>query len=101
MERANHQIDGPHTLTSDLEFHGLVTGSLTVPSGLEVRLHGFVTGDLIVEKGAIAFVAGKVDGAVMNQGGRVKIDGMVGAVRDYDPANPSVVTANAKIVGIG
>lgn len=100
MERANHQIDGSHSLTTDLEFHGMVTGTLTVPTGREVRLHGLVTGDLIIEKGAKALVAGMVNGTVVNHGGDVRIDGMVGAVRDFDQSNPTVVTPNAKIVGV-
>jgi cytoskeletal protein CcmA (bactofilin family) len=78
-------------LAHDVEFHGLVTGSVTVPSGMRLRLHGRIAGDLVVQKNAYAAVHGSVSGAVLNQGAEVTILGKAGAIR---PESTSAILVN-------
>lgn len=71
---------GDLLLSHDVEFHGLVTGSVTVPPGKRLRLHGRIAGDLVVQANAYAAVYGSVTGAVLNQGAEVTILGRAGAL---------------------
>ncbi len=68
--------------TNDLEFHGLVHGSVTVAPGRQLFLRGRIAGDLIVGKDAMAAVHGTITGAVLNRGAHVYISGSAGSVRD-------------------
>ncbi|HWA68984.1 MAG TPA: hypothetical protein VG821_04005 [Rhizomicrobium sp.] len=74
--------EGDMRLANDLEFHGRVTGSVTVPAGRRLRFHGNISGDLIVQRNAQAAVYGSIAGAVLNHGAAVNILGMAGSVRN-------------------
>ncbi len=78
--RGHHH--GDISVARDLEFHGLVHGSVTVEPGRQLYLHGRIAGDLIVEKDALAAVHGCIRGAVLNRGAHVLVVGSVGSVRD-------------------
>lgn len=74
--------DGDMRLLTDLEFHGQVTGSVTVPAGRRLRFYGNISGDLIVQRDAQAAIYGSIAGAVLNHGADVNILGRAGAIRD-------------------
>lgn len=83
-------------LSGDLEVLGIVEGTVTVPAGTFLTLKGIVTGNLIVSKNGSATVNGIVNGRVHNDGGNVRIFGIIGSLRDTGtPA--TVVEANAII----
>ncbi|MBB5278781.1 autotransporter passenger strand-loop-strand repeat protein [Rhizobium rosettiformans] len=97
MEFFNKQIEGTLTLEQDLDFHGMINGNLTVPSGRILMMHGMINGDLVVDSGGRAHVAGTVNGTVINHGGEVTVEGTVYAVRDLDLTHPTLIAANAVV----
>jgi hypothetical protein len=77
---------GNISVTDDLEFFGLVHGSVTVVSGRQLRLHGRTSGNLIVKQDALAAVHGSIMGAVLNRGAKVSVSGMAGKMRNVGNA---------------
>src|SRR5476649_3003388 len=73
--------DGDLRLENDLDFCGLVTGTVTVPPGLRLRLYGQICGDLIVQKDGQASIYGSISGVVQNQGA-VRILGRAGCLEE-------------------
>jgi hypothetical protein len=61
---------------------GTATKDVIVAANGSLYLYGTIGGDLRVETGGKAFVDGTVVGAVINDGGLVKIEGSVGDVVD-------------------
>ncbi|MGG6892376.1 hypothetical protein [Rhizobium sp. BR 315] len=95
MERLDVRIDGSIRLDRDVQFYGVITGSLTVPRGRTFELHGTVLHDLIVETGAIVVVYGSVAGLLKNKGGNVRVFGVVGSVMDFDETRPTDLSCQA------
>ncbi len=95
LERLEARIDGSIRLDRDVQFYGVVTGSLTVPRGRIFELHGTISHDLIVERGATVMVYGTVAGLLQNQGGDVRVFGSVGSVVDFDEASPTDLSLSA------
>ncbi len=89
VERLDAKIDGSIRLDRDVQFYGLITGSLTVSKGRICELHGTISHDLIVEPGATAVVYGTVAGVLRNKGGDVRVFGSVGSVLDFDETKPT------------
>ena len=69
--------DGDLRLVNDLDFCGLVTGTVTVPPGMRLRLYGKISGDLIVQTDGKASIYGSIAGAVQNHGA-IRILGRAG-----------------------
>jgi cytoskeletal protein CcmA (bactofilin family) len=99
MEWTNKKIDGDLILQSDLEFYGLVTGNVTVPANRQLKMHGTIAGNLVVEEGGNAHVAGVVAKSVINHGGHVTVDGMVGLVVDTNCDFQTILSIDAKVTG--
>ena len=93
VERLDARIDGSIRLDRDVQFYGLITGSLTVPKGRFFELHGTISHDLIVEPGATAVIYAGVGGLLRNQGGDVRVFGSVGSVMDSDETRPTDLSA--------
>lgn len=89
VERLDVRIDGSIRLDRDVQFYGVITGSLTVPKGRTFELHGTVLHDLIVEPGAVVVVYGSVAGLLQNKGGDVRVFGVVGSVMDFNETRPT------------
>jgi cytoskeletal protein CcmA (bactofilin family) len=64
----NGKIEGDFLVQGELELNGMVTGTITVPSGASLHLHGICCADLVVMTGATAIVFGSVAGDLVNQG---------------------------------
>ncbi|MCI0362686.1 MAG: hypothetical protein L0219_02325 [Phycisphaerales bacterium] len=60
-----------------LDVQGMVSGCIAVRRGGTLHLHGTCGKDLAVEHGGRANVHGTVAGSVLNQGGSVRIYGVV------------------------
>lgn len=82
MKTFHKTHEGNLRLAEDIELFGLVTGSVTVPSGICLLLYGGISGDLIVEQTAEATVHGTVGGSLINNGGEVQVFGTVGRILD-------------------
>lgn len=82
MQDFRGKHEGDLILSSDTDVHGMIDGSLIIPSGMLLVLHGMVTGN----------------GEVRNEGAHVEIFGMVGAVRDLGTTE-SKISAKAIITG--
>lgn len=80
--RVGHHC-GDIRLVNDLDFYGLVSGTVTVPPRLRFRLHGKIAGDLVVQNNALVAIHGNVSGAILNYGGNVRVWGAVGAAQDF------------------
>ena len=72
----NRKIEGNYVVNSDESFHGMVTGDVTVKTGVTFINHGMLCNDVIVEKGGIFHNRGMVTGNVMGEG-YAEIWGMV------------------------
>ena len=64
----NRNIEGNYVVNSDERFHGMVTGDVTVKTGVTFVNHGMLCNDVIVEKGGIFHNRGMVTGNVMGEG---------------------------------
>ena len=82
MQTVLRTLEGPVTISSDMELLGVATGTVTVPSGVHLVMQGMIMGDLIVEQGGRATVNGTVTGVILDHGGEVQVFGVVGALRD-------------------
>ena len=98
MQQFSEHHHGDLTLSNDLEISGLISGTVTVPSGRHLLLHGMIAGDLIVEQDAHVTIHGTVNGVVLNHGGDVEIFGTVDEVRDVSERK-TFVDARAVIRG--
>jgi cytoskeletal protein CcmA (bactofilin family) len=79
-------MDGDLAVDEDLDFSGIVRGSITVNPGGSLHLTGRCEGNLLVKPGAHAVVSGTVGGNLANQG----IAEVWGEIRG------DVVTSNAE-----
>lgn len=69
---------GSLEVTSDGTVRGMVGGDVIVASGVDATIRGMIAGDVIVEPGARVRITGMVSGRVVNHGGMVEVEGMVG-----------------------
>lgn len=77
MNIENEKINGDLKVAYELEFHGLVTGSVMVTDTGFLILHGTISGDLIIEEGGVVDMFGTVSGNLVNKGGTVQVSGIV------------------------
>ncbi|MDF2114810.1 hypothetical protein PY365_04445 [Roseiarcaceae bacterium H3SJ34-1] len=84
-------VEGDLIVDTDREFHGTVTGDVTVTAGTRFALFGTVKGNVLVKSGAIAIIHGTVERMVQNEGALVEIHGSAGGVIDQDPEQPTIL----------
>ena len=98
--RAGHDsIEGPLEIGEDMALYGTISGAATLKSGARFILHGTIMGDLTIEAGARAILHGTVAGRIYNEGGRVEIFGMAGAVENLNPSAETIIDASAHVRG--
>ncbi len=73
-----HMHRGDVIMDTDGYMSGMVAGDVIVKSGCDVRISGMIAGDVIIEAGATAWISGMVSGRIIDQGGNVRMSGMVG-----------------------
>jgi cytoskeletal protein CcmA (bactofilin family) len=98
MQTFEGKHEGDLALAQDLELGGMIAGSVIVPPGISLVLRGMITGDLIVQDGGQATIHGMVVGTLHNEGGAVRVFGMVRAVVDSG-ASTTVIADEAVITG--
>lgn len=64
----NRKIEGNYIMTTDEHFHGMVTGTVTIKSGVKFINHGMICKDVIIESGASLHNHGMVNGNVIGEG---------------------------------
>ena len=69
--------DGALIMDRDGCLSGMTAGDVIIPSGCDVRISGMIAGDVIVEAGASAWISGMAAGRIINQGGDVRMSGIV------------------------
>ena len=69
---------GDIVMDQDGRSTGMVAGDDFIRPGCDVRISGMVAGDVYVEEGARARISGMVSGRVFNDGGAVRVSGMIG-----------------------
>ncbi len=94
----NDRYFGPLEFEVDATLNGMIVGDAIVPSGIEVLIAGMVTGNLIVKNDGAAIVYGKINGSIINEGGLVKVFGMVRDVQDKGSTR-SHIDENAVVTG--
>ena len=86
------KIEGDFTVESNFQLDGIITGSVTVKSGLHFQLNGVVNKDIFIENGASAQINGVVSGSITNAGGTLIINGIVnGAVSGQAEIHPNAI----------
>jgi cytoskeletal protein CcmA (bactofilin family) len=68
---------GDLIMDGDGSVSGMIAGDVIVRAGCDVRISGMIAGDVIVEAGATAWISGMVSGRIIDQGGDVRVSGMV------------------------
>ncbi|NLU17938.1 MAG: hypothetical protein GXW94_19625 [Serratia liquefaciens] len=69
--------EGDVTANSDLTINGMITGSLTIPSGVKVLLSGMVCENVYLKAGGRLTVRGTVCKNLVNEGGHAEIYGVI------------------------
>lgn len=64
----SRKIDGNYVVSEDERFRGMVTGIVTVKSGVKFINHGMLCDDVIVEENAFFYNHGMVNGNVIGEG---------------------------------
>lgn len=64
----NRKIEGNYIANEDGQFSGMITGNLTVKSGVKFVNHGMVCRDVMVEENASFYNYGMVSGNVIGEG---------------------------------
>jgi cytoskeletal protein CcmA (bactofilin family) len=77
VERIERKHVGNLSVSSHVEVTGQVDGDVSVATGGRLFLRGQVTGNVTVKAGGYADVRGQVLGNLTNDGGEVRISGMV------------------------
>lgn len=81
----NNKIDSNYTVTENFDFSGIITGTVTVKSGVRFINHGMLCEDVIVEQDAYFGNYGTVIGSIKGNGHFElwgKIDGTVSPTLD-------------------
>src|SRR4051812_17149947 len=77
MNTYHGRMQGPADIEDDLAFYGHLDGSASVAEGVKLQFHGIMTGNLTIEPEALVELRGRVHGSVTNRG-RLIIYGQVG-----------------------
>ena len=64
----NRKIVGNYVVSEDERFNGMVTGTVTIKSGVKFINHGMLCDDVVVEENGFFFNHGMVNGNVMGEG---------------------------------
>lgn len=64
----SRKIDGNYVVSEDERFRGMVTGIVTVKSGVKFINHGMLCDDVIVEENSFFYNHGIVNGDVIGEG---------------------------------
>lgn len=64
----NRKIDGNYVVREDDRFRGMVTGIVTIKSGVKFINHGMLCDDVIIEENAFFYNHGMVNGNVIGEG---------------------------------
>lgn len=84
MKTITNKIEGNLLVDGEVVLRGMVTGDVTVAAGGSLDLFGMVSGNLILCRHSKTVVRGMVCGDLINQGGSVKVLGMVnGSTSDF------------------
>jgi cytoskeletal protein CcmA (bactofilin family) len=82
MKSTHGRLLGPTVFREDTIHHGMVTGGVTVASGIALHFYGMIAGDLNIEPGATVDMHGFVAGSVFNQGNLTLEGNVAGSVSD-------------------
>jgi cytoskeletal protein CcmA (bactofilin family) len=86
------KIEGDLNVEQNYQLDGIVTGSVTVETGVHFQLNGTVNKDVVLLDGSSAQINGTVHGSVINKGGVVRIKGVVGgAVQGDAEISPNAI----------
>ena len=64
----NRKIDGNYVAKVDERFMGMITGNVTVKSGVKFINHGMICENVIVEENGFFYNHGMVNGNIMGEG---------------------------------
>jgi cytoskeletal protein CcmA (bactofilin family) len=76
-ERRSSVLRGDVTIDSDTALRAVIGGNVTVRSGVQLNFHGVIKGSLTVEPGGTAYVKGVVK-RNLHLGGSALVEGVVG-----------------------
>ena len=93
MKSTHGRLLGPTVFREDTIHHGMVTGGVTVASGIALHFYGMIAGDLNIEPEATVDMHGLVAGSVFNQGNLTLQGRVAGSVNDA--GGRSVVMSNS------
>ncbi len=84
MKNTHGRLLGPTVFREDTIHHGIVTGGVTVASGIALHFYGMIAGDLNIEPGATVDIHGHVAGSVFNRGSLTLQGRVAGSVDDAE-----------------
>ena len=64
----NTKIDSNYIANEDEQFRGMITGNLTIKSGVKFVNRGMICKDVIIEENAFFYNRGTVNGNVIGEG---------------------------------
>ena len=64
----NRKTVGNYVVSEDERFNGMVTGTVTIKSGVKFINHGMLCDDVVVEENGFFFNHGMVNGNVIGEG---------------------------------
>ena len=77
MKTIESKVEGDVVLHEDTTLRGMVIGGVAVDPGVHFVLRGMIVGDLTLKDGSKTELHGMVKGNVLNNGGSLKVYGMV------------------------
>lgn len=64
----NRKVEGNYIVNEDERFSGMVTGTVTIKSGVKFINHGMICEDVVIEENASLYNHGMVSGNVIGEG---------------------------------
>ena len=98
MSADHGTIEGTRRLADGLDWHGMVTGTVSVAPGRRLEVRGPVCRDLVREAGSSVHLDGTVSDDADNRGGELLVHGSIGGTV-HCGGGTTVIAPGAAIAG--
>lgn len=98
MHHTHGKLPAGTRIDEDSILDGGVDGDTYVAGWVTLQINGTIHGNLTIEAGAVVNINGTIEGAVINQGAEVTVNGSVGSISDTG-ATATVVGDRATVGG--
>ncbi|MEM5625472.1 hypothetical protein AAHB47_12715 [Bacillus wiedmannii] len=87
MKTKKEMVERDWMVDEDTDFQGIATKSIIVDNNVKFKMRGIVSGNLFISKGAEVEIHGTVKGDVGNEGGDLKVYGVIRGSLIIDKGN--------------